>query len=111
MVIRSIPAAALAIVAFFATAAVFAQEQSAPVTMPAVPQHNCVKPEPVNSLSSNNQIRTFNKVYKAYSECINKYIEDVKALSNAALAAGNKAVDEFNKLSAEIKAQNEAAKQ
>ena len=49
--------------------------------------------------------------YKAYGECINKYIADAKALSDAALAAGNKAVDEFNKLSAEIKAQNEAAKQ
>ena len=109
MVFRSIPA--LTVATFFATAAAFAQEQPPPVTMPAVPQHNCVKPEPVNSLSSQNQIRTFNRTYKAYGECIKKYADDAKALSEAALAAGNKAVEEFNKLSAEIKAQNEAAKQ
>jgi len=101
-------AAALAASALFVTPA-SAQDQPPPVTMPAVPPHNCVKPETVGSLASQNQIRAFNKGYKAYSECIKKYVEDAKTLSNTALAQGNKAVDEFNALSAEIKAQNEAS--
>jgi hypothetical protein len=101
--------AALAAFAFIVTPA-HAQDQPPPVAMPAVPPHNCVKPELVNSLSSQNQIKAFNRNYKAYAECINKYTEDAKGLANAAIKSGNAAVDEFNKLSAEIKAQNEAAK-
>jgi hypothetical protein len=99
---------ALAAIAFFLTPAL-AQDQPPPVAMPAVPPHNCVKPEMISSLSSQNQIRTFNRNYKAYAECIKKYTGDAKSLSDAALAAGNKAVDEFNAISAEIKALNDAA--
>jgi hypothetical protein len=99
---------ALAAIAFFLTPAL-AQDQPPPVAMPAVPPHNCLKPEMVNSLSSQNQIRAFNRNYKAYAECIKKYTDDAKALSNAALTAGNKAVDEFNEISAQIKALNDAA--
>jgi hypothetical protein len=109
MVFRSILAVALLAVSVLATPA-SAQEQPAPVAMPAVPPHNCVKPETVGSLASALQIRTFNRTYAAYGECIKKYTDSAKALSEAALAAGNKAVDEYNKLAAEIKAQNEAAK-
>jgi hypothetical protein len=96
--------AAVAAVASFAHA-----QEPAPPVMPKVPPHTCVKPEVLNSFASQNQIRTFNRTYKAYGECINKYIESTKALADAAVAAGNNAVDEFNKLAVEIKAQNEAA--
>lgn len=109
MVCRSILAAALAAISAFATLA-SAQEQRAPVAMPAIPPHNCVKPETVGSLASPAQIRTFNRTYAAYGECIKKYADDARALSDAAVAAGNKAVEEYNKLAVELKAQNEAAK-
>jgi hypothetical protein len=109
MACRSILAVALAAVSAFAGPA-SAQEQRAPVAMPAVPTHNCVKPESVGPLASQAQIRTFNRAYAAYSECIKKYADAAKALSDAALAAGNKAIEEYNTLAAELKAQNEAAK-
>jgi hypothetical protein len=84
--------------------------QAAPVTMPAIPPHNCVKPEFPGNLGSNARITAFNKAYTAYGECIKKYIADTKTMSNAAIDAGNSAVEEFNKFAADIKAQDEAAK-
>jgi hypothetical protein len=84
--------------------------QDAPVTMPAIPPHNCVKPEFPGKLASSSRISAFNKEYTAYSVCIKKYIEDTKTMVNAAVAAGNAAVEEFNKFANDIKAQNEAAK-
>jgi hypothetical protein len=108
MTLRPLFSVALAAVAAVATSA-HAQEP-APVAMPKVPPHNCVKPELLSSFASQNQIKTFNRTYKAYGECINKYIDGTKALADAAVAAGNSAIDEFNKLAGEIKAQNEAAK-
>jgi hypothetical protein len=84
--------------------------QAAPVTMPAIPSHNCVKPEFPGNLGSNTKITAFNKAYTAYGECIKKYIADTKAMANAAIDAGNTAVEEFNKFVAEIKAETEAAK-
>ena len=84
--------------------------QAAPVTMPAIPPHNCGKPEFPGRLASPNRISAFNKEYTAYSGCIKKYVDETKAMSNAAIAAANGAIAEFNKFSAELKAQNEAAK-
>jgi hypothetical protein len=84
--------------------------QAAPVTMPAIPSHNCVKPEFPGNLGSNARITAFNKAYLAYSDCMKQYIADTKALSNAAITAGNNAVEEFNKFAAEIKADIEASK-
>jgi hypothetical protein len=108
MAIHNYLAAASIAVAVIATAG---HAQQPPVAMPSVPPHNCVKPELLNSLASNLQIRQFNNSYKIYAECIKKYIDDTKVLSEAAIAAGNKAVEEFNAFSAEIKKQNEALKQ
>ena len=89
-----------------------ARAQAAPVTMPAIPPHNCVKPEfpGTGRLVSPNRISAFNKEYAAYSGCIKKYVEETKAMANAAIAAGNEAIDEFNKFSTELKAENDAAK-
>ena len=87
-----------------------ARAQAAPVTMPAIPPHNCVKPEFPGRLASPNRISAFNKVYTAYSGCIKKYVEETKTIVNAAVAAGNAAVEEFNKFAVDINAQNEAAK-
>lgn len=84
--------------------------QAAPVTMPAVPPHNCVKPEFPGKLGSTARIGAFNKAYTAYGDCMKKYIADTKALSNAAITAGNNAVEEFNKFTADLTAEIEAAK-
>ena len=101
---------ATSIATLLAVIATGAHAQAAPVTMPAIPPHNCVKPEFPGRLASSTRITAFNKDYAAYGECIRKYVDDTKSMVNAAVAAGNGAVDEFNKFAAEIKAQNEAAK-
>ncbi|HEY1436359.1 MAG TPA: hypothetical protein VGG82_02535 [Casimicrobiaceae bacterium] len=87
-----------------------ARAQAAPVTMPAIPPHNCVKPELPGRLASPSRVSVFNKEYTAYGECIKKYVDETKAMSNAAIAAANGAIDEFNKFSAELKAESDAAK-
>ena len=87
-----------------------ARAQAAPVTMPAIPPHNCVKPEFPGRLASPNRISAFNKEYTVYSGCIKKHVDETKTMANAAVAAGNEAIDEFNKFSAELQAENDAAK-
>jgi hypothetical protein len=96
--------------ASLAVTAAGARAQAAPVTMPAIPPHNCVKPEFPGRLASPNRISVFNKEYSAYSGCIKKYVDETKAMANAAIVAGNEAIDEFNKFSTELKAENDAAK-
>ena len=108
MISRLFLATSLAISLALTAAGVHAQ--AAPVTMPAIPPHNCGKPEFPGRLASPNRIAAFNKEYAAYSGCIKKYVDETKTMANAAVAAGNEAIDEFNKFSAELKAQNEAAK-
>src|SRR3979411_3204128 len=101
---------ARALAASLPVAAAGACAQAAPATMPAIPPHNCVKPEFPGRLASPNRISAFNKEYAAYSGGIKKDVDETKTTANAALGAGNDAIDEFNKFSAELKAQNDAAK-
>jgi hypothetical protein len=54
--------------------------------------------------------RGHNEHYTAYGERMKKYIDDTKLILNAAATAVNGAVEEFNKFAADIKAQDEAAK-
>jgi hypothetical protein len=108
MISRLFTATSLAVSLAIIAAGAYAQ--AAPVTMPAIPPHNCVKPEFPGNLASPLRMNAFNKGYAAYGDCIKKYVDDTKTMVNAAVAAGNGAIDEFNKFAGEIKAQNEAAK-
>lgn len=78
-------------------------------TAPAVPPNTCVKPEFPGKLASTARVNAFNKEFKAYGDCIRKYIDDVKAIAVAATAAGNSAIDEYNAYSADLKAKIEAS--
>lgn len=92
-----------------ASVALAANSQEQPqVSFPSVPPNNCVKPELPGNNATQSLMRRFNDNYKAYGECIKKYIEGAKALADAALAAGNAAVGDYNKLTEEIKAHNDA---
>ena len=77
--------------------------------MPAVPQHTCVKPEFPGAFADSRRFDRFNKEYKAYSECIKKYVDDTKVLADAMVEAGNKAIKEFNTFNEEL-AERQAAK-
>jgi hypothetical protein len=101
---------ATSLAASLAVVAASAHAQSAPVTLPAIPPNNCVKPAYPGKLASSTRFTAFNKDYTAYGECIKKYVDETKTILNAAVAAVNGAVEEFNKFAAEIKAQDEATK-
>jgi hypothetical protein len=108
MISRLFRAASLA--ASLAVAAAGAHAQPAPATTPNIPPHKCVKPEYPGKLASAQKFNAFNKDYTAYGECMKRYIDDTKLILNAAATAVNGAVEEFNKFAADIKAQDEAAK-
>jgi hypothetical protein len=107
MISRLLLASLLA--ASLALAAGTVRAQAAPGAV-AIPTPKCAKPEYPGKLASPQQFNAFNKEYTAYGECMKKYIEETKLIPNAAAAAVNGAVDEFNKFAADIKPQDEAAK-
>ena len=74
-----------------------------------VPEPTCVAPEYPGELASNNRITAFNREYKAYGECIKKYVEDNRAWINAVVEANNKAVEDYNKYNTKLKEQIDAA--
>ena len=92
-----------------------AYAQAAPATTPVtapitIPPHKCVKPEYPGKSASNQKFVAFNKEYVAYGACIQKYVDETKLILNAAAAAVNGAVEEFNKFGEDIKAQDEGKK-
>ncbi|MFI4952019.1 MAG: hypothetical protein ACHP7M_02660 [Burkholderiales bacterium] len=76
----------------------------------ALPANACVKPEFPGRLASSTRASVFNKELKAYGDCIKKYLEDLRAITNAATAAGNSAIDDYNAFQAELKAKIDEAK-
>ena len=108
MISRLLLATSLA--ASLAVAAAGVHAQTAPAATVNIPPHKCVKPEYPGKLASSQRFNAFNKEYTAYGECMKKYIEEIKLILNAATTAVNGAVEEFNKFAADIKAQDEAAK-
>jgi hypothetical protein len=114
----------IAAIAAFAACALPAFAQT-PAPAPAasasftVPPHNCVAP-PYPSRAETTRLRgdqynkvieTFNENYKAYGECIKKYVADTNVWAKAVTDSGNKAIDEYNKYTSELKEKLEAEKQ
>ena len=113
MICRLSLAASLATSLAVAAAGAYAQAAPAttPVTAPVtIPPHKCVKPEYPGKSASNQKFVAFNKDYVAYGACIQKYVDETKLILNAAAAAVNGAVEEFNKFGEDIKAQDEGKK-
>jgi hypothetical protein len=73
-----------------------------------VPTNTCVKPEFSGRLAIDPNMTAFNRNFKAYGECVKKYVDQNKAIAEAATAAANRVVDEYNTYTAEIKAKIEA---
>jgi len=102
---------ATTLAASLAAFGVDARAQTAAAASPvAIPPNKCVKPEYPGKLASSQKFTAFNKDFTAYGECIKKYVDETKVIINAAAAAGNGAVEEFNKFAADVKAQDEGAK-
>jgi hypothetical protein len=79
------------------------QTPSAHVPLPTIPPANCKQPEYPGSRALNSTILAFNKDYKAYGECIRKYVEENKAWIDAVVETNNKAVEEYNKYTTALK--------
>ena len=112
MICRLLLATSLA-AALAVAASAYAQPAPAttPVTAPVtIPPHKCTKPEYPGKSASNQKFTAFNKEYVAYGACIQKYVDETKLILNAAAAAVNGAVEEFNKFGEDIKAQDEGKK-
>ena len=75
---------------------------------PLVAPNTCVKPEFSGRLASDPNMTTFNRQFKAYGECVKAYVEHNKAIAEAATAAANRVVDEYNTYTADVKAKIEA---
>ena len=100
------PLVTLSIATFALGAA--AQSQPPASAAPAIAPHTCVKPEYPGRLASETRMKSFNREFKTYGDCIKKYVDENKTIADAATAAGNRAVDEYNTYANELKAKIEA---
>ena len=94
----------LSIAAFSLAAAAQTPAPAAPIVAP----NTCVKPEYPGKPASEPRVTAFNRDFKAYGECVKKYVDQNKAIAEAATTSANRAIDEYNTYTAEIKAKIEA---
>ena len=63
----------------------------------AVPKNGCVKPDEFpGRLASENAKKSWTKSLDIYGECIKKFAAEQRQVADAAIKAGNEAVDEYN---------------
>lgn len=86
----------------------FAQTPAPAAAATLVPASTCVKPEYTSRLASDPT--AFNQQFKTYGECVKQYVDRNRSIAEAATAAANRAVDEYNGYTAEVKAKIEAEK-
>lgn len=107
---RLIHSAVFAISAFVCTAqaqqpapetpATPATPTAQPTTV-AIPKPTCVKPDYPQKFADQRRFDRFNKESKAYTDCVTKYVDEMKAISDAAVASGKALIDEYNALTAD----------
>ena len=99
---------AIALLAFAEPA--LAQAPSEAEAMPPIPVHHCVAPEYPSKPASKLRVDAFNRDYKAYGDCMKKYVEDTNRWLKAVTDAVNKAIDDYNKYTEDLKNKIEAEK-
>ena len=100
------PIAALAVAALPARA----QAPSTAATVAAIPSHNCVAPQYPGRDAPKSRVDAFNGDYKVYGDCMKKYVDDTNRWVKAAAESANKAIDEYNKYTEDLKKKVEADK-
>ncbi len=79
---------------------------------PAVPKNPCVKPEEFpGKLATDQRRKSWQKSVDDYGACIKKYSADQRQIVEAAMKAGNDAVEEYNQFVAKAKDAIEKASQ
>jgi hypothetical protein len=79
--------------------------------LPEIPKHHCVAPEYPGTLATNTQVKVFNRDYKIYGECIKQFVDQNRAWVNAVVEVNNKAVEEYNQYTVELKKAIDATNQ
>jgi hypothetical protein len=121
---RLLQAPALALLAISALPALAQTPAPGPASTPAptvpalvasqpltIPPSKCVQPPYPGRLAANSAINAFNRDNKAYGDCVKRYVDDTKAWVMAVVEAGNKAIDEYNKYTEDLKKKIEEAKE
>jgi hypothetical protein len=108
MLSRTFAVPTLAVLACIASIA--HAQQPAATAMPTVPAQTCAKPEFPGPFADSRRIDRFNREYKAYADCIKKYVDETKTASDAIIEAGNKAIKEFNAFNDELAERQAAVK-
>jgi len=113
LMIRSLCLATLLAGTTMCAAQTPAATDAAPATATApsnmtMPESTCVKPDIPMAKSDARTIDRFNKAYKAYVECVKKYVADNQALVDKIIAHGKVVIDEYNGFNEELKARQEA---
>jgi hypothetical protein len=103
----------VAVAAVSAAIASFAIAQTPPApaapapaaAKPAVsyPAPTCVAPKYPGKSRTDQEVDAFNRDFKDYGDCMKQYVDTARATSNAAIEAGNKAVDDYNAYTGEVK--------
>jgi hypothetical protein len=92
------------------TPAPSAQTPSAPVALPTIAPPNCPQPVYPGGNASNTKIIAFNQDYKTYGDCVKKYVDENRAWITAVVEINNKAVEEYNRFTTELKKTLDAQK-
>ena len=74
----------------------------------AIPPPTCVKPDYPQKFADQRRFDRFNKESKAYTDCVTKYVDEMKAISDAAVASGKALIDEYNALTADYNSRQPA---
>ena len=102
--LRGHPRLALLIGAAFAAPA-FAQ---APAPPPSMPKPACTKPDEFpGRLATDRARRAWDNEAKAYGDCVRKFVEDQRAISELAIKAANTAIEEYNAMMKAARAEME----
>lgn len=113
MKLSALLAAMVAVSAAIASLALAQTPAPKPTATPAAtyPAPTCVAPKYPGKSRTDQEVEAFNKDFKDYGDCMKKYVDEARATSNAAIEAGNKAVDDYNAYTGEVKKQIAAEKE
>jgi len=103
--------AAIASHAFAQTPAPAAAPKPTATSTVSYPAPTCVGPKYPGKSRTDEEVEAFNRDFKNYGDCMKKYVDDARATSTAAIEAGNKAVDDYNDYTADVKKQIAAEKE
>lgn len=78
---------------------------AAPAVVQPTAKPSCEQPEYPGRLADAGKFEKFNKKYKAYGECMKKFIDEQANLEKASMANANAAINDYNAFVKSVNAQ------